>query len=498
MKKALALTLVIIMLITVAACGGVSPEETTEATTEKTAATTTTINTEILFTNEPLEIPSEKIVPETGKYTLSSDYISKINRYISTDKSKVISGGALAYLDCKDLFGTESKSGETSGYCYCIFDEETMSLKPICSDEDCSHDGDNCFARNLAVPSSVNYCTVVSDRIVKSEFNSETLYFTYSDLDGNVLQTVEYELSNLLLPSGASAKKYAVSPVSTCRYENKVFFDVLNYTNQDFLDYEINDIVSEDPYYHWIVCLDLMSGAVYPVGGFEVPNPNMPYARFLECTEDKISCVYESNFYVTDINTGVTEVINSVNIIDRLVLENKLTLGSTPEAMLPLEGVIVSKYIISNSTTIIKYFDTNTMEEITPSETELIELNNPTGLNSEFRYNGKLYCMLKNRNGRDYRLVGSDGEISGTTEITKNREGKDGKYTLHNCFETEKGFVYYLIKRGATDVITKNENGVEVNYFLPLEMVYISKADIIDGGEVTPWYFNPETGLFEQ
>ena len=149
MKRAITLTLAILMLLSLAACGGVSPEETTEATTEKTAATTTTINTEILFTNEPLEIPSEKIVPETGKYTLSSDYISKINRYISTDKSKVISGGALAYLDCKDLFGTESKSGETSGYCYCIFDEETMSLKPICSDENCSHDGDNCFARNL-------------------------------------------------------------------------------------------------------------------------------------------------------------------------------------------------------------------------------------------------------------------------------------------------------------------------------------------------------------
>ncbi|MBQ1955263.1 MAG: hypothetical protein II350_05940, partial [Clostridia bacterium] len=395
--------------------------------------------------------------------------------------------------------GTESKSGETSGYCYCIFDEETMSLKPICSDENCSHDGDNCFARNLAVSDEANYCTVVSDRVIKTEFNSETLYFTYSDLDGNVLQTVEYELSNLLLPSGAPAQKYAVSPVFTCRYENKVFFDILNYTNQDFLDYDINDIVSEDPYYHWIVCLDLMSGAVYPVGGFEVPNPNMTYVRFLECTEDKISCVYERNFYVTDINTGVTEVINSVNIIDRLVLENKLILGSTPEALLPLEGVIVSQYIIPETTiTIIKYFDTNTMEEITPSETELIELNNPTGLNSEFMFNGKLYCMLKNINGRDYRLVGSDGEISGTTEITKNREGKDGKYTLHNCFETEKGFVYYLIKRGATDVITKNENGVEVNYFLPLDMVYISKADILDGGEVTPWYFNPETGLFEQ
>ncbi|MBQ1955593.1 MAG: hypothetical protein II350_07610, partial [Clostridia bacterium] len=123
MKRALTLTLVIIMLVTVAACGGVSPEETTESTSESTskgadgtAPMTIPKNTATLFTNEPLEIPSEKIIPETGKYTLSSDYISKINRYISTDKSKVISGGALAYIDCKDLFGTESKSGETSGY----------------------------------------------------------------------------------------------------------------------------------------------------------------------------------------------------------------------------------------------------------------------------------------------------------------------------------------------------------------------------------------------
>ena len=101
-----------------------------------------------------------------------------------------------------------------------------------------------------------------------------------------------------------------------------------------------------------------------------------------------------------------------------------------------------------------------------------------------------------------YSLMNDSGkeEVTGSLKITENRHGTPGIYELGSGggFECEKGFVFVLWEENQNERETRIENGQEVTYILPAEMVYISKEDILDGGEVTPWYYDPETGIFEQ
>ena len=503
MKRIIYFILSVVMIASLTACGNSIPGETTKSLeTTSVSLTLPAPQTETLYTEETFEIPSGNVLTENFKYTLSSDYVSEVNMYANSARSKVISSGALAYLDRKELFGTESKTGETSGYCYCIFNESTMTLNPICSDTTCKHSDYNCIARDLALVRGINYCTVVSDRIIKTDYDTETIFLTYYDLGGNIQHVAEFSVSDLLLPNGSPAEKYIISVASTCRYENRVFFDVTNYTSSDVAEAfdELGYYVPGGIFYHWILCLDLAAGDIYPVGGFRVTRPDSLFVTFLEAAEGEISFRYGKNdYYRCNTKNGVTEKFDTAAIINALKITGKTENNSILSEFLPVKGIIsLTNDLSSGENSSKKYFDINTLEEIIPTETEMIEINNHGGLKSEFMYNGEKFCMIKESNGKDYRLLGSGTEITGTTEITKNREGDEGKYNLHDAFETEKGFVYYLIKRGTPDTVTKTENGIQVNYFKPHEMVYISKADLIDGGEVTPLYYNAETGVFAE
>ena len=457
----------------------------------------------LLFLTILMLFPLASCGKEEYKYSALSDI--EIIKRPRDDTNKPITNGAMVALQKHSIFGQEVDENSKNPFLLCIFDEETKVMFPLCFDTACRHESSlDCFACGLS--SSISYTTIVSDQVITAYYGGQsrtqkTIIAKYYSLDGTVQKEIKYDLTELKTPDGSGSDNYLESFMLTCRYENKVYFPVFNYDSGAGLDYELSNGNPDKTYYCWIMCFDTANAEIYPVSGFEVPHPYDIYIKFLECEEDKLSFSYaKAYYYVTDLTTGLTEEVDLSAIALQLYSQGNISLSEDLSTFLPIKGILaVPRRNPDQTISYYDYFDTNTLEKLELSEPEKMDITDRTL--QTFTHEGEKYYLIgTDSETNSYKLINSSDKTvsTGSLLLSENRHGEKGSYNPGIIAESEKGFICRLGYEGWSDRVTRNVNGTEVTYLVPAEYVYISKEDILDGGEVTPLYYNPETGTFAQ
>jgi len=75
------------------------------------------------------------------------------------------------------------------------------------------------------------------------------------------------------------------------------------------------------------------------------------------------------------------------------------------------------------------------------------------------------------------------------------------EYSLSVVSETENGIIFSYLLRNPDGTLepqqeVKTVDGKTVTEFKPRKLMYVTKADVVDGSIDEPWFYDPETYTF--
>ena len=509
MKRLLTILLCAVLVLSVfSACGETVPGESsgTDVTSSGTSKNAAEILSELVTVHsfeefEPCDHSGKKLLSDSYTYTVHPDSTGEINSMV-TRTYRVLNKGCLARLDLDSVLGNTVKEDESYILGRCLFNDESKALMPLCFDVTCDHRSHDCFSRATAAHDKADMCYVFSDNIVSVDESRGKLLVTYYAFDGTVVNEVVFDMKTLPLPQGIECENFSMGRRTSCRYGDKLYVDVANYNSIDALAFEDDPSVGER-LFHWILCVDVPTGDIHPVARFRVSHPYESSVDFLDCDGERIACSFDGlTLYTTDLTTGVTESVDIDALVSRVIRENPALSGGEMCDLDPLKGILTLAY--GDGTHDRKYVDLETFERVELSRAEILALENSKVV---FHEGETYYLELDQTEDPVYELINAEtGEvISGRfgDKAVLLREGEEDCNFI-GPYVSNSGVIFGLniVTRHGLRPVTNTEvrvvNGVEVFYRTPIRYVYYELSDLADGGDATPWVFDPETGVFEK
>ena len=397
--------------------------------------------------------------------------------YLDTNSEEgvAVKGGAYLSIPVPYLEGDAHQ-----GVCNtirCIFNEETKVFMPLCWDVNCDHTTLDCFGKLYRVTSQ-QISDIYEGEIFVVDRSSEVrnqLEVTYYSLDGTVRDTVEY-IPELTMPSGEVLDDiFSLNSSDYITYGTKLYFDVSAEVLGSEASMDMDQ--SQVEHVHWIVSYDLEKKKwdLFTSIPYLMPNNLLD---FNDVKDAKISFTEEGIGYTVDLVTGETEIFDCVQVLDEMIAEGTLPVGTVLHDVYPLRDCFTcraEKY---------SYYKISTREAFDRSKVTFT-----TGTR-KFVYNGEPYSF-------SIRMECTNLKTGEQTPLVL-----DGKY-LAFFSETENGIIYRYInylEDGSLepDTYTVKEGGKDVTYWYPQKYVYVTKEDILDGNIDEPWYYDAETYSFVQ
>lgn len=449
-----------------------------------------------------MTIRGKKLLSDSYTYTVHPDSTGEINTMV-TRTYRVLNKGCLARLDLDSVLGNTVKEDESYILGRCLFNDESKALMPLCFEVTCDHRGHDCFSRATAAYDKADMCYVFSDNIVSvDEDHRGKLLVTYYAFDGTVVNEFVFDMKTLPLPQGIECENFSMGIRTSCRYGDKLYVDVASYNSIDALAFETDPSVGER-LFHWILCVDVPTGDFHPVARFRVSHPYEFSVDFLDCDGERIACSFDGlTLYTTDLTTGVTESVDIDALVSRVIRESPALSGGKMSDLDPLKGILTLKY--GDGTHNRKYVDLETFEQVELSRAEILALKNSRVV---FHEGETYYLELDHTEDPVYELINAEtGEvISGSfgDKAVLLREGEVDCGFI-GTYVSNSGVIFGLniVTMHGLEPVTNTEvrvvNGVEVFYRTPIRYVYYELSDLADGGDATPWVFDPETGFFEK
>ena len=402
----------------------------------------------------------------------------------STD-GHAIRGGAYVDLELFCLEGRERREDEQNTHMKCLFSEDNKVLIPLCANAYCDHSSLECFGYVYGTAHRA-FTTVREDSILcireaqrdkgkKSDNRYEAAYYSF---DGTLKKTVEFT-PLLLTPTGSPIEGVASMGAARITDGSKVYFELS--TEAIGSDYAIQKETSDIKYIRWIVSYDIAHEEWKLVTAIQTPLYEQ-YLGINDISEGRLSLESPGAGFSVDIETGEIEMYDCAAILDGLISQKKLPIGTTILDIYPLRDYFIcytGKELIYCRISTKELIDRNQVTVPTASE------------RYKFAFNGELYTVNSTA-GRSALKNTNTGET-----LTVDTPG----YAIALFSETEKGliFTYYLILPDGTlepDCYTVKENYREETYFYPLKFLYVTKEDILDGTISEPWFYDPETYSF--
>lgn len=405
---------------------------------------------------------------------------------LSQGQYRPVKGGAYGAMSSYDYHGEDFPVDEWgSNFLMYIFDERSKVILPACMDPACTHDTEECFA-NIAdyVPGS-SYWNIHEDMIVightsfKNYGPSEIRQYTffYFTLDGTLVDTKSFSMKSLVREDGQPAESPSLNFAQTHAKDGKVYTVIF-----DSADYEPG--VKRNS---WIVCYDLETKEFTTLGHFMTADGLSLNIYITEVTDTHIGVEYDRRFgYCLDLETGECVETDCAAIFTEAMAAGKVS-GSFIEGIYPVTGAI---YIPGYPDPC--YLSMTTGEKLDPEEV----MNCRTVGMFSLYYEGDTYSPAVGSSQRKFvfRRMG-DG-----SKVNISRYFENGTYWLADTvMESENGVIYKYYNNGETYEDAQyevTENGKTVLYEKAARLVYVEKSDMFDGTVDSPWYYDGETGMF--
>lgn len=403
-----------------------------------------------------------------------------------------VRGGSFAMMYREWLWGEDypimGDENYYTSYHVTVFDEENKLLYPLCYDPACNHSGEGCFSTKTELLGDPFF--VVEDKIISIR-PSDVTVSVYS-LDGILQNTVALP-EELLINKDGSVPDYFFGFSDVLVYNGKVYIDVAGYDAQIQTYYwQMGETCELN---RWVVVFDAEKMEFSVLCNYLVPDPYGGHGAavsFPEITDEYLGVEYDKRVsYCVDLADGSYTERDLMISVDALMESGAVTEGEYLSDVYPVSGIML---IMGGAER--KYFSLDTMERVYPSALLLCKLRS----NGEFFYNGKLYYRDELFDKENvYCFIRESDEK--TFEVSTVFEG--GKYRLSNSwpyYKSENGLISRYTDAGIDErdnVYTVTNGTKEIIYQRAHKYVYVTYKDILDGQIDEPWYFDPETGLFE-
>lgn len=422
--------------------------------------------------------------------------VEHYNNSVMNNGNIELTNGALVNVGVNDLYRERFSDNDPNFGLNCIFDEETKTLIPLCFRPECTHETEECFARNFYLPGYMKSYGIYNDEVfvLTDVFQGSpvdiSVYFL--SLDGTMLRKTV--LDKKILEESVSGEEI-IPVLLTARmvsYGNSIYFTAID--NVDANKYYPSD--STETVTHWIIGFDLEKEEFALVATFELPN-TVTQPQHLYVAEDRVMMTAEGSSYVADISSGEQTVIDHTSIVSDLIDDGKLPRGGQVSAYYRLhKNLIVVEQTDNSLIKKVYYVDPVTKTLVNPGQYEAAAAENYR--RESFEYNNDLYLY----SGTDDESLIYFSNKTREKIYVNRRFG--GDKLLFGVFAISDNYVIFsyrnLNSAGTTDPEFERitENGVDVTYYLSNQLACVSKADFIDGSLDTPFYFNVESGTFEQ
>jgi hypothetical protein len=445
-KKVFSILTVIIILVSLCACGGGGTPGITDTNSD-----TTTLS-----------------APGAGY-----DYLpGVINMRDSYYKSMTIKGGAMLAFQLNDLNKTELREYDNNYMPYCIFDEATGVVYPLCFDMTCDHTGENCFARKLC--DDPTCCVGVSDGIIyqisPARDSATAIYYSF---DGVIQKQIKTEYKDMTPPEGTSLESITKG-LPFLQKDNMVYMDY--YKSGDKEKYTA-DPENSGPFTRFILSYDLNTEIFAVAAAYEVKTSNSKLASFIAFAGDILYVEFDRVLYACNIKTGESSVTADYGALgDEIVgMGYKITSFSTRFIE---DGYIDISAYKSDST---QDYDLYLYDLATG---EIVQTDSRIWYDFVFYREGRANYGRIMYEGRTYRVE----TYTGLEEnLTESKSAPQRGFCLNRFIcQTENGFIFKLAEYDESgkmlpESVIKNEGGSEAHYFLPAKYAYISNEDFFAG-----------------
>lgn len=491
------LILVAVFILLLAACGTIEPGETT-ATSSAAIETTQTTVSSVSENSQAQTEESFYQTKEPEKADSRTDTVSELFYYsylLALDYNSVgFEGGGIKYLRTDFLSGNDypvfGKDDYDQKSLAVRFYEDSKLLYPICFDFTCAHDTAECFANSeLFFLTGSNAAAVADNSSICFVYGSHPVTAVSYSHDGTQLKSVDFDVSALVKQDGSIAKN--ANARSFCRYGGKIYFDVTGYDQYSELD--LWESGTKNVLDRWIVAFDVDTFEFSVICNYSAPDPYSDRFEFTECSDNYVGVDYDGRYaFCIDLSDGTYSEYDCVTLFDGLISDGTAQQGDYVESIYP-----ISKIMLMGGAQGLSYCDIETGDKL---DVDLLKRSSLEPM-SQFEY-GKdayFYCADQGDNPNDYiRYIRcSDGNI-----LELSRTFADGGYYVSSLvLLSGDGLIYQYYDSGTTandERYTVTEDQVEVTYQKAPRYVYVSFDDMSDGQIDEPWYYDAETGMFEQ
>jgi len=399
-----------------------------------------------------------------------------------------VKGGAYIMANFSDIKGEVTYG--TITLMSCIFDEETKSVIPLCMDATCSHE-DECFGGYYGIHPR-GLCGFYKDSLFmiysknsKGTFTKGDVGFeiTFYSLDGTETEKIPFT-DKLTRLDGTEA----VSPCPAPRriwYGHRLYFTVFDGA-EAFID------PNASSYSHWLVSFDFETKEFTTHALF--PAANDQTVDFTDMEGSNLSFDEADVGYVLNIDTGELTQFDCASVLDRLVEDGKLPPGGRISRIYPLDGIFTVSVTVEGSDGDYQEYYECSVSGDTVEKVEDIYQHGFGQAQSVVTYMDKTYLsarMSYDRSVLGYRSTDLEHEFSLDPE----------EYSLSVVSETENGIIFSYLLRNPDGTLepqqeVKTVDGKTVTEFKPRKLMYVTKADVVDGSIDEPWFYDPETYTF--
>ena len=407
-----------------------------------------------------------------------------------------LTNGALLRVSINELYKESFSENDPNFALYCLFDEETKTMFPLCFNAVCTHESSDCFARNFYTAGNVRSFGIYEDEVyaLTDFFQGESVDISvcFMSLDGTVQRKIIIDESELLETVSDEEIVPGLLGVNMVTYGNTLYFSAID--NIEAMKFYPSG--SEETITHWILSFDLETEEFGIVATLEMPN-TVNQTMLLYIGEGSIMVNAEGRAYAVNLETGEQRTVDHAQIVSDMI----------DEKILPKGGQVGSYYLVNKDLVYIEHKSNDyvrTSYYVDPETVEIVELSDFERAEAAIYMRQNFCCE-----GVLYIYGGSDGEFltyyNGETEekISVDHRFGGNKITSGVYATSENGVIIKYNTIGEDGIETPiretvTENGVEVTYYTSDKYAYVTKQDFLDGTIDSPLFYNIETGVFSE